>query len=137
MALGFSTSGARAASRPETLEAIHCVENPHDVPYPGRFGELGPYQFRRNTWRMHTDLPFERALDRQASDQVAIRHYEWIARGLRRAGFAVTPYNVALAWNGGLAATVRGRVSRSARSYAERVSNLATEFHAAQLAGIH
>lgn len=123
--------------RTETLEAIHHVENPRDVRSPGRYGELGPYQFRRSTWRMHTDQPFERALEREASEQVAILHYEWIARGLRRNGIAVTPYTIALAWNGGLSATVRGRAPRSARSYAERVSNLAEEFRAERVAAMH
>lgn len=101
---------------------------------PGRHGELGPYQFRRSTWRMHTGLPFEQALDRDASQEVAIRHYEWLRRGLVRAGLAATPYNIALAWNGGLTATIRGRTSAASHRYAERVANITQELSTAHLA---
>lgn len=136
--LGFVAlpSNAKAASggRAETLEAIHAVENPYDSTRPGRHGELGPYQFRQSTWRMHTRLPFEQALDRGASEAVAIRHYEWLRRGLVRAGIAPTPYYIALAWNGGLTATIQGHTSSASHRYAERVANLTQEFTASRLA---
>lgn len=125
---------AAAGGRTETLEAIHAVENPHDSMRPGRHGELGAYQFRRSTWRMHTRLPFEQALDRTASDEVAIRHYEWLKRGLVRAGLPPTAYNIALAWNGGLTATIRGSTSSASHHYAERVANLTQELSAGRLA---
>lgn len=126
--VGFlAVPSAGASERWETLQAIHWVENPHNSPKPGPCGELGAYQFREGTWRMHTQVPFRQAIDRQHADAVAIRHYEWIKRGLVRAGLPVTSYHVALAWNGGLTATVRGRVSAATRNYAERVSNLATQ----------
>jgi len=118
-------SSAHASERWETLQAIYWVENPHNLTRPGPCGELGAYQFRERTWRMHTQVPFRQAVDRRQSDAVAVRHYEWICRGLTRAGMPVNPYNVALAWNGGLTATVRGRVSAATRDYAERVNNLA------------
>lgn len=76
---------------------------------------------------MHTKLPFESALNPDTSEQVAITHYEWLSRGLARNGWAQTPYNIALAWNGGLKAAVNGRASAFTRDYAERVSNLANE----------
>lgn len=117
--------GAQAASRWATLEAIHKLENPRNLTKPGRHGELGAYQFRPSTWRMHTTVPFSRALDRSTSDEVAIKHYEWLTRGLRSAGMPVTPYNIALAWNSGLTATVKGRSPRVAHQYAERAMNLA------------
>lgn len=123
--LGIAT--ARAEHRRETLEAIHWVENPLDTTKPGPRGELGAYQFREATWRMHTQVPFRRALDRAESDAVAVRHYEWLKRGLARAGLPATTYNIALAWNGGLTAAVSGRVPPAARDYAERVTNLAGE----------
>lgn len=125
---------AKAVGRAETLAAIHAVENPRDSIQPGRHGELGPYQFRRSTWKMHTHVPFEQALDRTASDEVAIRHYEWLKRGLIRAGLSPTPYNIALAWNGGLTAAVNGRVSTSSHRYAERVSNITQELASSHLA---
>ncbi|HVU24067.1 MAG TPA: hypothetical protein VHE13_08080 [Opitutus sp.] len=135
---GAALSGAEATQqRADVLEAIHRVENPNDTARPGRHGELGPYQFRRSTWRMHTDEPFAQAVDRAAADAVAIRHYEWIERGLERNGLAATPYNIALAWNGGLRAAVQGRSSAAARNYAERVNNLVQEMRAEQLAVLH
>ncbi len=124
----------KASERWETLEAIHWIENPRNSPRPGPYGELGAYQFREATWRMHTAVPFARALDRGASDDVAIRHYEWLKQGLVRNGLEATPYNIALAWNGGLSATVRGTVPFAARDYAERVLNIAQSLHHTQVA---
>ena len=133
LCLCLGLNSLSAGERWETLQAIHWVENPHDSPKAGPCGELGAYQFREKTWRMHTPVPFKLAIDRSHSDAVAVRHYEWIKRGLVRAGLPVTPYNVALAWNGGLAATVRGRVPDATRKYAERVNNLALQLGQARV----
>jgi hypothetical protein len=130
-------SADEAIGRVETLQAIRAVENPHETSRPGRYGELGPYQFRRSTWRMYTKIPFEHALERHHSEEVAVKHYEWIKRGLLRNGLTADPYNIALAWNGGLMAAVRGRTSTSARDYATRVNNLAQEFQASRIAGMN
>jgi len=130
----LSLSPVRASERWETLEAIHWIENPHDTSRPGPMGELGAYQFRQATWRMYTTMPFARAVDRRASDDVAIRHYEWLKLGLMRNGLEPTPYNIALAWNGGLTATVRGTVRAATRDYAERVTNVALELHQTRVA---
>lgn len=77
---------------------------------------------------MHTSVPFTRALDRGASDAVAIKHYEWIKRGLEAAGLPATPYNIALAWNSGLGAATSGRSPSIAHDYAQRATNLAYQF---------
>ena len=135
LVLGFAASGAWATARWATLEAIHQLENPRDLLTPGPCGELGAYQFRFQTWRMHTAVPFARALDRRASDAVAVKHYEWLKRGLEGAKLPVTPYNIALAWNGGLSAVVRGRAPVAAHHYAERAANLAGSFGAEHVAG--
>ncbi|MEY3775397.1 MAG: hypothetical protein RLZZ129_2177 [Verrucomicrobiota bacterium] len=128
---------ARAeTARADILLAIHWVENPRNVTKPGPKGELGPYQFREPTWRMHTKVSFRRALDREHAEEVAVRHYEWIVRGLQRNGLEVIPYNVALAWNGGLSATVRGRAPAAAHRYAERVQNLTEEMQRERLANV-
>ena len=119
---------AGASERQATLEAIRNLENPRNLTRPGPRGELGPYQFRAATWRMHTALPFAQALDRETSDRVAVQHYEWIKRGLATARLPVTSYNIALAWNGGLAAAVAGKSPRVAHRYAERAANLAGAF---------
>lgn len=124
-----------ASERWDTLEAIHWIENPQNTQRPGPCGELGAYQFREMTWRMHTTVPFAQATVRSASDEVAIRHYEWIKSGLTRAGMEATPYNIALVWNGGLAAVVRGTVRPVTRDYAERVKNIAQLIRQSQVAG--
>jgi hypothetical protein len=113
-----------AAQRADILLAIHWVENPRNLTKPGPQGELGAYQFRESTWRMHTKLPFRYAAEKAHADPVAVRHYDWIARGLIRNGMEVTPYNVGLAWNGGLSATVRGRVPAAALRDAARGPHL-------------
>ncbi|MCW5547594.1 MAG: hypothetical protein KIT44_01380 [Opitutaceae bacterium] len=134
LALTVALPARAETTRAEVLLAIHWVENPRNVTKPGPKGELGPYQFREPTWRMHTQAPFRRALDREQAATVARRHYDWIVRGLVRNGLPVTPYNIALAWNGGLSATVRGRVPAAAHRYAERVHNLAEEMRRLRLA---
>lgn len=134
LVLAIMPVAASASNREETLEAIHRIENPLDLSRPGKYGELGAYQFRRRTWMMHTDVPFERALERSVSEEVAVRHYEWLRRGLARNGLPQTSYYIALAWNGGLTSVVRGRASTAARDYAARVSNLAADLKTTQLA---
>jgi hypothetical protein len=128
IAVLVSANRAEAASRSATLEAIHKLENPRNSPKPGRHGELGAYQFRSSTWRMHTSVPFQRALDRDTSDAIAVKHYEWIKKGLEAARVPATPYYIALAWNGGLSAAVSGRAPRVAHDYAQRAANLASAF---------
>ncbi|HZP60566.1 MAG TPA: hypothetical protein VFB27_09610 [Opitutaceae bacterium] len=121
---GLATA-ASTANRWETLEAIHWVENPHNSTRMGPHGELGPYQFRQATWRMYSHRPFYQAINRQYSDEVAVKHYEWLKGGLIQAGVSPTPYNIALAWNAGLDAVIGRRIPSASRSYAEQVSNLA------------
>ena len=116
--------GADAAERAETLQAINWVENPTNHTRRGAKGELGPYQFRAQTWRMHTRRSFDQAVVREHADEVAVRHYEWIRRSLRESGIDPSPFNVALAWNSGLGAVLRGQVPTVSYHYAERVSNL-------------
>ena len=129
----MSVISMQASSRWATLEAIHQLENPRELSRPGPFGELGAYQFRVVTWQMHTSMPFDRALDRNASDVVAVKHYDWIRHGLEAAHLPATPYNIALAWNGGLSAAVAGTSSRAARDYALRAANLASALDRPQL----
>jgi hypothetical protein len=126
-------SGARAASRWATLEAIHHLENPRNLTRPGARGELGAYQFRVTTWRMHTTIPFSQALDRRTSDIIAVQHYEWLKNGLEAARKPATPYNIALAWNSGLTAAIAGTSPRVAHHYAQRAANLASVLDRPQL----
>lgn len=77
---------------------------------------------------MHTKAPFSAALDRHTSDNVAVSHYEWLKRGLEQAHLPVTPYNIALAWNGGLDAVIAGKAPAAAHDYASRVVNFVGVF---------
>lgn len=121
---GFSSPARASEGRSETLRAINWVENPTNHHRRGSKGELGPYQFRSQTWRLHTKRPFSLAVERKHADEVAILHYEWIRRGLREAGIDPSPFNVALAWNSGLGAVTTGRVPTVTYHYAQRVANL-------------
>jgi hypothetical protein len=122
------TINARADDRWETLRAINWVENPTNHTRIGRFGELGPYQFRPTTWRMHTKRPFSQAAQREAADEVAVIHYEWIKQSLENAGVDANPFNIAMAWNSGVGNVLRGKVPSVAYNYAERVTNLVHTF---------
>jgi hypothetical protein len=129
-----ATTGAFATERWATLEAIHQLENPRDSDLPGNLGELGAYQFREQTWKMHTAAPFRRALDRRSSDAVAVKHYDWIKAELEKRGITVTPYMIALAWNGGIKAVLEGHPPAPAVDYASRAANLALYFEKSELA---
>jgi len=124
VALALACASAWASERWETLQAINWVENPRNSTRVGPHGELGPYQFRLSTWRMHTRKPFALAVQREEADAVAVKHYEWLKRGLETEGIQPTPYNIALAWNAGLDQVVSGRVPAAAYGYAEQVNNL-------------
>ena len=104
------------------------VENPTNQTAYGSKGELGPYQFRSSTWRMYSSKPFRMANDRDTADQVAAKHYEWIKDHLKAAGIDANSYNIALAWNCGITAVINGRIPMQTYQYAERVTNLATNF---------
>jgi hypothetical protein len=90
---------------------------------PGRLGEQGPYQFRREVWTHYTHAPFADARTPFA-DQVALEHYRWIANRLQSNGLTPSPWRIAAAWNGGVEAVISGHVPRASRDYASRVVNL-------------
>ncbi|HLP02222.1 MAG TPA: hypothetical protein VK163_09360 [Opitutaceae bacterium] len=124
----------RAGEQWETLQAIHLIENPQNSPRPGAHGELGAYQFRQTTWRMHSRAPFRNALVRSHADQVAVAHYDWLVQQLQRNGLRPSAYNIALAWNAGIGAVVSGRAPRASHQYAQRVVNIADELRRATIA---
>ncbi len=133
-ALAVTVATASASERWRTLQAINWVENPRNSTRVGPRGELGPYQFRQATWHMYTDKPFAFAVERRDADEVAVQHYEWIRRGLLRAGIEPTPYRIALVWNAGLDQVVNDRAPASAYTYAEQVANLAAVLKPQELA---
>lgn len=108
------------------LSGIRVVETQDQLHPPrGKLGERGPYQFRRSTWRMHTSSSFELAENREVANTVAKRHYAWIEAQLRANGIESSAYNVAVAWNAGVNAVIRGSAPAVAHDYATRVINIA------------
>ncbi len=109
------------------LHGIRIVETKDQTHPPrGKLGERGPYQFRRGTWRMHTSSHFDLAENREVANTVAQRHYAWIQAQLHANGCEPSPYNVALAWNAGVNAVIRGNAPAVAHDYANRVLNIAS-----------
>jgi hypothetical protein len=82
---------------------------------------------------MYTRKPFALAVERQHSDDVAVRHYEWIKRSLLNSGINPTPFYIALAWNAGIGQVVSGRAPASAYEYASQVNNLVGVLKARQI----
>ena len=118
----------RAATN-AVLRGIRIVETQDQLHPPrGKLGERGPYQFRRSTWRMHTSSSFDLAENREVANAVAKRHYAWIEAQLLANGIAPSAYNVALAWNAGVNAVIRGSAPAVANDYATRVLNIAATF---------
>jgi hypothetical protein len=130
---GVGAARADAPDRWETLQAINLVENPTNSSRMGRHGELGPYQFRVGTWKMHTKKPFYLATNRAEADRVAVKHYDWLTRQLERNGIQPTAYHIALAWNAGLSAVVRDRAPSRSHEYASRVEALTEDLKRRQL----
>jgi hypothetical protein len=115
------------ASTNAVLSGIRIVETQDQLHPPrGKLGERGPYQFRRSTWRMHTSSSFELAENREVANTVAKRHYAWIEAQLRENGIEASPYNVAVAWNAGVNAVIRGAAPSVSHDYASRVINIAS-----------
>lgn len=134
LAAFLSATLARPSERWATLEAIHQIENPRNSEEPGRYGEMGPYQFREGTWRMHTLAPFSCAVDRRVSDAVAVKHYNWLKEQIERRGASASPYSIALAWNGGIRAVFSLRPPAAAVDYASRAASLAAQLQHQELA---
>ena len=124
---------ASASDRWETLQAINLVENPTNSTRMGSHGELGPYQFRQATWKMHTKKPFYLATNREEADRIAVKHHEWIREQLVRNGIEPSPYHIALAWNAGVTAAIRKSAPSRSHNYAARVQALTEDLKRRQL----
>lgn len=74
---------------------------------------------------MHTSSSFDLAENREVANTVAKRHYAWIEAQLRANGVEPSAYNVAVAWNAGVNAVIRGSAPAVANDYATRVLNIA------------
>lgn len=115
------------ASTNAVLRGIRIVETQDQLHPPrGKLGERGPYQFRHSTWRMHTSSSFDLSENREVANTVAKRHYAWIETQLLANGIEASTYNIALAWNAGVNAVIRGNAPAVAHDYATRVLNIAS-----------
>lgn len=91
----------------------------------GALGERGIYQFREITWRQHMPgVPFALARDPDAAHACALKHLAWLRQQLPRAGVEDNAYNLALCWNAGLDAVLRGKAPERAYHYAAKVERL-------------
>jgi hypothetical protein len=108
------------------LRGIRIVETQDQLHPPrGKLGERGPYQFRRSTWKMYTSSSFDLAENREVANTVAKRYYAWIEAQLQAKGIEPSSYNIALAWNAGVNAVIRGNAPAVSHDYATRVLNIA------------
>jgi len=89
----------------------------------GPAGERSEYQLTRAVWHRYTDLDFRSASTsgaRAEAQRVAVAHLRHIWNAVENP----TIYRAALAWNAGIGATNRCRVTRAQADYARRVENL-------------
>jgi hypothetical protein len=123
LAVLFLLPPAPAVELELLLDATRAVEQ-----WDGRdgaAGELGPYQIRAATWRQHMgDLPFPKAREERWGRECARRHLAWLQEQLAAAGVDPSAFNLALAYNAGLQAVLRGRAPVRAYQHATRVRNL-------------
>jgi len=130
LTLGAATAEAQSTEKPSLnrdafLKAVAEVETGGNPRAVGRHGERGLYQFTYATWRRHSSRPFTDAHNPRVAHDVAVRHFVWLHDRLTAAGREPDAYQMAVAWNGGVARAISGKAPRTTRSYATRVANIA------------
>lgn len=95
------------------LKAISLVETGGDPRAVGRLGERGAFQM----------MPAVRALHGGVGQAEAARHLKWLHRQLEHNNVDPLPFNLALAWNAGAGAVLRGQAPMASYDYAQRVEN--------------
>lgn len=91
----------------------------------GAAGERGPWQIKAEVWAMHMPgIPFAKAREEAPARACALKHIAWLAGRLEARGVAVTPFNLAAAWNAGLTGYTTGRAPERAYHYAADVAAL-------------
>lgn len=103
---------------------LASVETPNGIPAkPGPAGDTG-------RWQLTPAVRHDRAVDLRrigkpiTDENLAIAHVVWIEHVLLKNHITPTPYTVALAWNAGIGAELRGTAPARARDFARRVANL-------------
>lgn len=107
---------------------IEQVENTKTEQVGGD-GERSRFQITRGVWEKYSRFPFRDASSlrphcRAEALRVALRHIDYIKATLSATNLPVNAYNVALAWNAGITATLTGTASARKRDYAKRAENL-------------
>ena len=106
------------------LRSIAEVESHSVSSRVGLHNERSKYQFIASTWVMYSRVAFSqigRPEHQQEVERVAKRHIETIKTILTQRGMEITPYSIALAWNGGPS---KKHYLPQSRDYAARVNNL-------------
>lgn len=107
------------ASRLAVAIALREGYRGHD----GAAGERGPWQIKAEVWTMHMPgIPFAQARQTAPARACALKHIAWLAEQLKARGVAVTPFNLAAAWNAGLTGYTTGRAPDRAYHYAADVA---------------
>lgn len=91
----------------------------------GLYGERSRFQFTGATWHSHSSMPFKAASATDAislaeQQHVAEKHLAWLQKNLPRP----TVRRLAMAWNAGRGAVMRGEVSKATKDYGRRVQNI-------------
>lgn len=83
---------------------------------------LGPWQIGRAVWSLHMPgKPHAGARNPLQARECARRHVQWLMAQLKARGVNPCAFNIALAWNAGLAGSTRGRAPLRAYEYARDV----------------
>lgn len=107
------------------LDAIACVETGRNDNAVGAHGEISRFQLLPATWESMTDIHPDKARNYRVAHGVALLYLRTLAMDLRRDGYQVTPYLLALCWKCGVSgAILRSFQPKEAKDYAQRVSNL-------------
>ncbi len=106
------------------LSALRMVETGNHV-RDGAHGERGPWQVTAAVWSMHMpETSFAEARQEGVARACAAKHVALLCSQLRESGCDDNAFNIALAWNAGLARTLAGRAPLSSYDHALRVWNL-------------
>lgn len=84
------------------LRAIAEVESGNNPKAVGLCGSRGLYQMKEATWRMHTDLPFDRAFNALDAQLVALKHLRFLRAHIEvNCKIQCTTVHLAYAWRYG------------------------------------
>lgn len=107
------------------LWAIAAVESGGDPKAVCSDGTcLGLYQFTESTWELCSDVPFQAATIREYADSAARVYLAQLIERLTSSGHPADVHNLAVSWNAGPGAVIKGNATRATVDYALRVGNL-------------